>query len=197
MLRASAQMMTKRRSWWLLRNMPILFVLAVIACQQTAQDSGHVQHVEDGLLTAVVIHGQPSPMKLTERMTYYHVPGVSIAIINDGRIEWAKGYGVLEARGTKAVTALTPFQAASISKPMTAMAALSLVQAGKRALDENVNLQLKSWQVPDNEFTKDQKVTLRRLLNHGAGVTVEDVGSYGVDEVLPTLVQTLDGLKPA
>src|SRR5207245_10166448 len=116
MLRASAQMMTKRRSWWLLRNMPILFVLAVIACQQAAQDSGHDQHIEDGLLTAVVIHGQPSPMKLTERMTYYHVPGVSTAISNNGKIEWAKGYGALEARVTMAVTALTRFQAAQISK---------------------------------------------------------------------------------
>src|SRR2546422_5299809 len=105
-------------------------------------------------------------MKLTERMTYYHVPGVSIAIINNGRIEWAKGYGVLEARGTKAVTALTPFQAASISKPMTAMAALSLVQAGKVALDENVNLQLESWQGAGNEVTQDQKGALRRFLNH-------------------------------
>ena len=92
-------MMKKRRSWWLLRSVPILFVLEMIACQQAAQDSGHGQHIEDGLLTAIVIHGQPSPMKLTERMTYYRVPGVSIAIINNGQIEWAKGYGVVEARG--------------------------------------------------------------------------------------------------
>jgi CubicO group peptidase (beta-lactamase class C family) len=190
-------MVKKRRSWRLLRRVPILLVLETLACRQAAHDSGHIQHIEDGLLTAIVIHGQPSPMKLTERMTHYHVPGVSIAIINNGKIEWAKGYGVLEARGTKAVTAVTPFQAASISKPMTAMAALSLVQAGKLALDQDVNLQLKSWQVPDNEFTRDQKVTLRRLLNHSAGVTVEDVGSYEVNEVLPTLVEALDGLKPA
>src|ERR1700730_11867177 len=77
------------------RSVPILLVLGMIACQQAAQDTGHVQHVENGLLTAIVIHGQPSPMKLTERMTYYRVPGVSIAIINNGKIEWAKGYGVL------------------------------------------------------------------------------------------------------
>jgi CubicO group peptidase (beta-lactamase class C family) len=189
--------MKKTRSWWLPKSVPILFVLGMIACQQTPQDTGHVQHIENGLLTAIVIHGQPSPMKLTERMAYYRVPGVSIAVINNGKIEWAKAYGVLDARGTKAVTALTPFQAASISKPITAMAALSLVQAGKLSLDKNVNLQLKSWQVPDNEFTKDQKVTLRRLLNHSGGLTVEDVGSYGADELLPTLVQALDGLKPA
>jgi len=104
--------MKKTRSWWLLRSVPILLMLGMIACQQAAQDTGRLQHIENGLLTAIVIHGQPSPMKLIERMTYYRVPGVSIAIINNGKIEWAKGYGVLEARGTKAVTALTPFQAA-------------------------------------------------------------------------------------
>jgi CubicO group peptidase (beta-lactamase class C family) len=189
--------MKKTRGRCLLRSVPILLILGMIACQQAAQGTGHVQHIENGLLTAIVIHGQPSRMKLTERMIYYRVPGVSIAFINNGQIEWARGYGVVEARGTKAVTALTPFQAASISKPVAAMAALSLVQAGKLSLDEDVNLQLKSWQVPDNQFTKDQKVTLRRLLNHSAGLTVDDVGSYGADEALPTLVQALEGLPPA
>jgi CubicO group peptidase (beta-lactamase class C family) len=188
--------MKKTRSWWLVSRVAIL-VLGMTACERAAHDSGRVQRIENGLLTAVVIRGQPSKMKLTERMAYYGVPGVSIAIINNGQIEWAKGYGVLEARGTKAVTALTRFQAASISKPLTAMAVLSLVQAGKLTLDENVNLELKSWPVPDNEFTKDQNVTLRRLLNHSAGVTVEDVGSYAADEQLPTLIQALDGVSAA
>jgi len=182
-----------------------LLVVAMAACQQGRRENGHLQHIENGLLTAIVLHGQPAAMKLTERMTYYRVPGVSIAIVNDRKIESAKGYGVLEARGTNAVTILTLFQAASISKPVAAMAALSLVQAGKLSLDENVNLQLRSWQVPDNEFTKDQKVTLRRLLNHSAGMTVEDVGSYAADEPLRAsaartmvdLVLAIDGIVAA
>jgi CubicO group peptidase (beta-lactamase class C family) len=189
--------MKKTRSWGRPRSVLTLLVVAMAGCQQALRDNGHVQQIENGLLTAIVLHGQPAAMKLTERMTYYRVPGVSIAVVNNGKIEWAKGYGVLEARGTNAVTALTRFQAASISKPLAAMAALSLVQAGKLNLDENVNLKLRSWQVPDSEFTKDQKVTVRRLLNHSAGVTVEDVGSYVADEPLPTLAQALDGLKPA
>src|SRR5437899_9888461 len=82
----SLPMKKKRRSWRLLRSVPILLVLETIACQQAAQDSGHVQHIEDGLLTATVIRGQTSPMKLTDRMTHYGVPGVSIAIINNGKI---------------------------------------------------------------------------------------------------------------
>jgi CubicO group peptidase (beta-lactamase class C family) len=173
-------------------------LLSVTACHRPAGAS-HSRNVENGLLPAVVIHGQPAPrsMKLADRMAHYHVPGVSIAVINDGKLEWATGYGVLDATDPHAVTAQTLFQAASISKPLTAMAALTLVQNGTLSLDENVNDKLKSWRVPDSEFTKDQKVTLRRLLNHSAGFNVEDVGAYARGESLPTLVQALDGLAPA
>jgi CubicO group peptidase (beta-lactamase class C family) len=102
-------------------------------------------------------------------------------------------YGVLEAGSTKPVTTETRFQAASISKPVTAVAALALVQLGKLSLDEDVNRKLTSWHVPENKFSLDQKVTLRRLLNDSAGMTVEDVGSYAAGEALPTLVEALDG----
>jgi CubicO group peptidase (beta-lactamase class C family) len=136
-------------------------------------------------------------MKLADRMAYYHVPGVGIAVINDGALEWARGYGVAAARETRPVTTDTLFQAASISKPLTAMAALALVQDGRLSLDEDVNLKLKSWRVPDNTFTARQRVTLRALLAHNAGFNVEDVGSYAAGEPLPTLVQALDGIPPA
>jgi CubicO group peptidase (beta-lactamase class C family) len=109
-------------------------------------------------------------MQLTDRMAHYHVPGVSIAVINNGELEWAKGYGVVDSTDTRVITAETLFQAASISKPVTAMAALALVQSGRLSLDEDVNLKLRSWKILDNEFTKNQKVTLRRLLSHTAGL---------------------------
>lgn len=179
----------------------IAVVLGVTSCQrqQPVGETSHIEHVEHGLLPAVVVRGEPTPppMKLTDRMAHYHVPGVSIAVINNGQIEWAKGYGVVEAGHGDAVTTDTLFQAASISKPVAAMAALALVQSGRLSLDENVNSKLASWKVPDNEFTRDQKVTLRRLLSHSAGLNVEDVGSYASGEPLPTLVQALDGLQPA
>src|SRR5207302_1467056 len=98
------------------------------------------------------------PMKLADRLAYYRVPGVSVAVINNGKLEWAKGFGTLSARSTNPITTKTLFQAASISKPLTATAALALVQSGMLNLDENVNLRLKSWQVPDNKFTTDRKV---------------------------------------
>ena len=156
-----------------------------------------IKRVENNLSAPITIKGKPSAMKLADRMAYYKVPGVSIAVINNGAIEWARGYGVAEAGTNNQVTAETLFQAASISKPVAAMGALRLAQEGKLNLDEDVNKKLTSWKVPENEFTKEQKVTLRRLLSHTAGMTVHGFRGYATDEPVPALLQLLNGEKPA
>lgn len=157
-----------------------------------------IERVENGLLPPAVVKGDaPVRMKLADRMRFYKTPGVSIALINDGKIEWARGYGVLEAGGNQPVTPATLFQAASISKSLTAMVALRLVEQGKLDLDSDVNKRLVSWKVPDNEFTIDQKVTVRRLLAHTAGVTVPGFPGYPVEQSVPDLRQILEGEKPA
>jgi CubicO group peptidase (beta-lactamase class C family) len=163
---------------------------------QGTTDSLAVARVENGLLPAIVAKGQDASMKIADRMAFHKVPGVSIAVINGGRLEWAKGYGVFESGGTRGVTTETLFQAASISKPVAAMAALALVEQGKLGLDEDVNLKLKSWHVPDSEFTRTEKVTLRRLLSHSGGLTVHGFPGYSADVSVPALVQILDGQKP-
>jgi CubicO group peptidase (beta-lactamase class C family) len=130
-------------------------------------------------------------------MAALKTPGVSVAVINGGVIEWAKGYGVVETGANTPVTPRTVFQAASLSKPVAALAALRLVEQGKLALDQDVNARLTSWKVPENEFTKDEKVTLRRLLSHSAGLTVSGFPGYSAGAPVPALVQILDGQKPA
>jgi CubicO group peptidase (beta-lactamase class C family) len=97
----------------------------------------------------------------------------------------------------RVVTPETLFQAASISKPISALAVLRLVQEGKLNLDEDVNVKLKGWRVPDNEFTMEQKVTLRRILSHSAGLTIDGFPGYPADEPLPKIAQILNGEKPA
>ena len=164
---------------------------------QTTSEPPAISRVENGLLPAIIAKGEDASMKLADRMAFHKVPGVSIAVINDAKLEWAKGYGVLESGSTRAVTAETLFQAASISKPVAAMAALALVEQGKLSLDEDVNLKLKSWHVPDNEFTKTEKVTVRRLLSHSAGLTVHGFPGYSASESVPSLIEILDGRKPA
>jgi CubicO group peptidase (beta-lactamase class C family) len=130
-------------------------------------------------------------------MAELKTPGVSVAVINGGAIEWARGYGVAETGGSTPVTPQTLFQAASLSKPVAALAALRLVEQGKLSLDQDVNERLTSWKVPENDFTKTEKVTLRRLLSHSAGLTVSGFPGYPAGFPAPALVQVLDGQKPA
>jgi CubicO group peptidase (beta-lactamase class C family) len=157
-----------------------------------------IARVEGRLLPGIIVKGGPAQAQaLDDRMRALHTPAVSVAVLNDGAIEWARAYGVLEAGSSERATARTRFQAASISKPVAAMAALRLVQEGRLALDEDVNAKLVSWKVPANDLTATEKVTLRRLLSHTAGLTVHGFPGYAATDPLPTLVQILDGAKPA
>jgi len=173
-----------------------LLAAGALASPLHAQDK-HIAAVENGLLPAVRIRGQTQRMQLTERMALYKVPGVSIAVINDGRIEWAKGYGVLDAGGSTPVDAATLFQAASISKPLAATAALQLVRRGRLDLTGDVNAWLTSWRVPANGFTAQHPVTLQDILSHTAGFSVHGFPGYDADSAIPTLTQVLDGIRPA
>lgn len=166
--------------------------------QKSLSVTERIKRVENGLLPPFTIKGQPHvQMTLAERMKFYSAPAVSIAVIDKGRIAWARGYGVREAGSKDAVTPQTLFQAASISKPVAALGALRLVQQGRLKLDEDVNHKLTSWKVPENEFTNGKKVTLRGLVSHSAGLTVHGFPGYASDISAPTLLQLLDGEKPA
>jgi len=168
-----------------------------LAAQTPPAPEQRIQRIQDGLLPAVLVKGEPAPTtKLADRMAALHVPGVGIAVIHGGKIEWARGFGVTKIGGPP-VTPDTLFQAASISKPVTAMAVLHLVQSGKLDLDTDVNQYLKTWKLPANTFTEHSKVTLRELLTHTAGLTVHGFPGYASDAALPTLVQVLNGEPPA
>ncbi|MEP1096388.1 MAG: serine hydrolase domain-containing protein [Cyclobacteriaceae bacterium] len=155
-----------------------------------------IKKVETGLTTRVHIAGD-STWSIEERMEHYGIPGVSIAVIHDGEIAWAKGYGVVNKESLTPVTTQTLFQAAATSMPVAAYGALRLVEENKLDLDEDINSYLKSWQVPENEFTSGEKVTIRNLLNHSAGIHPRGTGSFSIDEKIPTLVEILNGTPPA
>jgi CubicO group peptidase (beta-lactamase class C family) len=180
----------------------VISVLAagLLVAQTTTPPSAvdqRIQGIQDGLMPAVMVEGESSrTIKLTDRMAALHVPGVSVAVIHAGKIEWARGFGVTRIGGS-AVTPETLFQAASISKPLTALAVLRLVESGKLNLDTDVNKYLQTWKVPENQFTAKNKVTLRELLSHTAGITVHGFAGYASGEQLPSVMQVLNGEKPA
>ncbi len=155
-----------------------------------------VKKVETGLTTRVHIAGD-STWSIEERMEHYGIPGASVAVIHNGEIVWSKGYGVTDKESLTPVTTQTLFQAASTSMPVTAYGTLRFAEQNKLELDEDINSYLKSWKVPENEFTREKKVTLRNLLNHSAGIHPRGTGSYNIKAEIPTLVQVLNGTPPA
>jgi CubicO group peptidase (beta-lactamase class C family) len=135
---------------------------------------------------------------LQQLMEQFHVPGVSVAVIKDFTIDWAKGYGVADVATGARVDAETLFQAASISKPVAAMAAVRTVQDGRFSLDQDINTILKSWKLPDSEFTRGHPVTPRALMSHTSGLG-DGFGfpGYHPSAPRPTLVDILNGSQPS
>jgi len=174
----------------------LIFLLASCIRIQETTFERKIKRVEQGLLPD--LSDPPwKRMNLVDRMAYYKVPGVSIAIINDFQIEWTKGYGVLEAGKDQPVTTDTIFQPGSTAKPIVAMTALHYVEAGDLELDSDVNKKLVSWKVPENEFTAKAPVTLRRLLSHSAGMPYVPLHGYAQGLAIPNRQQILDGEPPA
>jgi CubicO group peptidase (beta-lactamase class C family) len=129
--------------------------------------------VENGLIP-ITEDGEPAwgeKATLTERMAYYGVPALSIAVIDNFELVWTKGYGVTERDGDTGATARTLFHAGSVAKTLTAAAALVLVEEGRLSLTEPVNDRLVSWRVPENDLTARAPVTLAGLLSHSAGLS--------------------------
>lgn len=176
-----------------------VFLLSSCASQRGASGGDAMARVAAGLRSELTVQGRPAPetFSLADRMAHYKVPGVSIAVVEGGRIAWARGFGVREAGAADSVTAATLFQAASISKPVAATGMLRMVDEGKLALDTPVNEYLVSWKVPENEFTAREKVTLRRLASHSAGLTVHGFGGYRAGTPVPSVPQILDGNGPS
>lgn len=175
----------------------ILLIFALLCAGSVkASQTEQQKPYKIGLWPAVVFKGD-KPWTLSERMEHYGVPGVSIALIKGFRVAWIKNYGLADRQAGTPVTADSLFQAGSISKPVAAFGALQMVEAGQLKLDEDVNATLKNWKLPENEFTAQQKVSLRQLLSHTGGLTVHGFWGYPPDQPVPSLEQVLDGSGPA
>lgn len=156
-----------------------------------------IKQVENNISGWVQIEGVKSVWTLPERMKYYHVNGLSIAVIHNYKLEWAKGYGWADSAMQIPVTTQTLFQAASISKSLNAVGVLKLAQEKKINIHTDINSYLKSWQLPASKFTADKKVTVYNLLNHTAGLNVHGFLGYEKGDSIPSIAQILNGEKPA
>ncbi|MEK5444431.1 serine hydrolase domain-containing protein [Fredinandcohnia sp. FSL W7-1320] len=134
-------------------------------------------------------------IKVEERMEHYNVNGLSIALFEEGQISGTESYGLLEVKSDRKVSDDSIFSACSISKFLTGMIVIKLLEEGYLDLDEDVNERLVTWKVPENEYTKNKKVTLRNLLSHQSGIK-DPEGSFPElkpDKGLPSMVELLEG----
>lgn len=156
-----------------------------------------MEAVREHLSRYVILKGSDNnEMRLASQMAALHVPAVSMAAIWDGRIDWVQAYGVSSLGGAP-VSPKTLFGAASISKPVTALGVLKLVEEHRIELDVDVNQYLKRWKLPDSQFTVEKTVTVRELLNHTSGIGTHNGEIYDPSLPIPTLLQLLNGEKPA
>ena len=156
-----------------------------------AQGQDNQTRIEQGLADPDI---DVSELSIDELLEHFNVPGVSIAVVRDFDIHWAKGYGIADVESGAAVNTETLFQAASISKPVNAMALLKAAEEGRFTIDEDVNKLLSSWQIPESEHTGSAFVTPRMLASHTSGLG-DGLGfpGYEPEVALPSLPQIFDG----
>jgi CubicO group peptidase (beta-lactamase class C family) len=155
-----------------------------------------IKQVEENLGGWVKIEGAPN-WTIQQRMAHYKVKGLTIAVVHNYKIEWAKAYGLADSAEKRPVTIQTDFQAASISKSINAIGILKLAQDKKLDLYADINNYLTSWKFPYDSLSKNKKITVANLLSHTAGLGVHGFPGYSKGDSIPTVVEILDGKRPA
>jgi len=163
----------------------------------TALDTQLRAALQERLLPIVRVVGEDERGQMAARLAHYACPGVGVAVIEDGQMAWRGGFGELERGSTRLVGPDAIFAGASISKPVTAALVMQQVERGALDLDADVNHYMSEWQVPVNEFTRRQPVSLRHLLSHRAGTTVHGFGGFPPGVAKPSALDTLYGRPPA
>ena len=174
----------------------LFFIKTNAVAQTTSEINEKIQSVEKNLIPNIQTEND-GPMTMQDRMAFYKVHGVSVAVIHNYKLEWAKGYGYADDSLKIPVTTQTLFQAASISKSLNSVGVLKLVQDKKIDLYTDINTYLTSWKFPYDSLSKNKKITTANLLSHTGGLTVHGFGGYATGKEIPTIEQILDGKKPA
>lgn len=173
----------------------ILLLLTQAPLFASAQD---YNDIENSLTYYLAIEGEiPERYNILDRLKKHNIPAVSVAIILNNEITWAKSWGIKDVSTDEPVNTETLFQAASVSKPLSAIAAMRLVEEGLLSLDDPINNYLKRWKIPENDFTKITPVTLRMILTHTAGLSITGFPGYKHNQELPSITNILNGVSPA
>jgi CubicO group peptidase (beta-lactamase class C family) len=185
--------MRKARLWM---TVYLLLNTLLIGELQSQSIASQIAQVENNLAGRLILNDKP--YKLQDRMRHYHVKGLSIAVINNYQMVWAKGYGWANEKEQRPVTTNTLFKPGSISKTLNALGVLKLVQEKQLSLDKDINEYLTSWKFPYDSLSKGKKINLAHLLSHTGGLSVYGgFPGYSPNDILPTIPEILDGKAPA
>ncbi len=190
------------------KSLIILLAISLFSCKESKENkvqktialdtsTAHQEAIVNNLTPFYYLKGKAKIQSVEDLMLKYKVPGLRIVFVDKGEISWSKNYGYANLKDSIKIDNKTVFTGASLGRPITTMAALNLVEQEILDLDEDVNNKLKGWKVPTNEFTKKEKVTLRRLIGHTSGFNRYYGANYMPYEELPTIEQTLRGEKPS
>lgn len=176
----------------------LIAAAAIASSAAVAADDPRVEAFATGFVDGADPDDPDTPrFRIEERLSLHGTPGLGVAIIDDGEIVWAGGYGRQQAGGDDAIGADTVFSVGSVSKMVNAALILRLAVEGAVDLDTDVNEYLTSWKVPDNRHTRKKKVTLRAILSHTAGFNVHGFPDFQPGAALPSAIDTLEGRRPA
>jgi CubicO group peptidase (beta-lactamase class C family) len=174
-------------------------VLAAASCDpQKALTQKRIRAAERGLMRTVYLKGmRPEKLALADRLSFYRVPGISLAVIDKRAVEWTRAFGLKDAQSDQALTPETAGQAGALAQWVASTAVFRLAQDGRLGLDDEVRRHLKAWSFPAEAGAEAAGLTIRQLLTHSAGLSDQLLSGYREEEPRPTLVQMLDGAPPA
>ena len=185
-----------------MKRLPV-FIAILLFCGQlfgqnnyTPETLEKIKAVENNLTGNIVVN-DAKPNTIAEQMAKHKVNGMSIAIIHNYKIEWAKGYGWADVSEKKPMTTETLFEPGSISKTLNAVGILKLAQEKKVDLYTDINTYLTSWKFPYDSLSKGKTINLAQLLAHQAGLTVHGFPGHDLNGPIPTVYEVLDGKKPS
>lgn len=182
-----------------MKHLFILFLFPLtVSCQTTDPViKAKINAVENSLSPGIIFGDSVPKLNIEKRMSETGIKGLSIAVINNYKIEWAKGYGLANEEEKRKVTTDTRFQAASISKSINSLGVLKLVELGKIHPEADINNYLGSWKFPYDSISKNKKISVYNLLSHTAGLDIHGFPGYKRKDTLPAIQQILDGKRPS
>ena len=166
---------------------------------QTGPDElfNKIKQIETSLNPSLIFGDTLPNYSIEQRLRETHVKGLSIAVIQNYKIHWAKAYGWADSAENRKVNLETRFQAASISKSLNSMGILKLVEMGKLDTAADINQYLRNWKFPYDSLSKNKKITVLNLLSHTAALDIHGFPGYDRTDSFPTLTQVLNGERPA